>query len=107
MNLRNLADDQLLVSADQAAKREREAITVVLHHLREIEARRLFAKLKYTSLFDYAVKRLKYSHDQAAQLTLCRSITFNREPSVAPMSKAICACSAALAISARPLRSWV
>jgi hypothetical protein len=39
----------------------------ILHHLREIERRRLFADLGYSSLFDYAVGELKYSEGQAGR----------------------------------------
>ena len=49
--------------ADQL--REREILTSVLHHLREIERRRLYSAMKYQSLFDYAQRRLGYSEDQA------------------------------------------
>lgn len=44
---------------------ERETLTKILHHLREIERRRLFSQLGCRSLFDYAVKHLGYSEDQA------------------------------------------
>jgi hypothetical protein len=39
----------------------------VLHHLREIERRRLFSDLKYGSLFEYAVKELGYSESSATR----------------------------------------
>ncbi len=37
----------------------------VLHHLREVERRRLFSKYQCASLFAYAVTELKYSESQA------------------------------------------
>lgn len=67
MNLKNLSDQELLLRTDDLARRERELLNQVLHHLREIERRRLFSDLGYKSLFDYAVKRLGYSDDQAAR----------------------------------------
>jgi HNH endonuclease len=66
-NLRNMSDHELICLMDKLAKEERELLTVVLRHLREIEFRRLFSDLGFTSLFDYAVRRLGYSHDQAAR----------------------------------------
>jgi 5-methylcytosine-specific restriction endonuclease McrA len=45
--------------------REREVTSQVLWHLREIEARRLFAELGFGSLFDYVVKELGYSASSA------------------------------------------
>lgn len=67
MNLKNMPDKELLSKTDELARRERELLTEVLHHLREIERRRLFSDLGFKSLFDYAVKRLGYSDDQAAR----------------------------------------
>lgn len=57
----------MLNATKELAKQERELLTVVLHHLREVERRRLFSPLKYSSLFAYAVGELKYSEDQAAR----------------------------------------
>lgn len=63
--LAKLQDETLLTKTDQLVSRERETTAAILRHLQEVERRRLFSKLKYRSLFDYAVKRLKYSEAQA------------------------------------------
>ena len=65
MDLSGLKDGLLLQGADDIAKADRDNLTLMIHHLREIEARRLYSALKYKSLFDYVVQRLKYSEDQA------------------------------------------
>lgn len=65
MNLNHLSDDQLISKTKLLAKQERELLTEVLHHLSEVDRRRLFSVLKYKSLFDYAVRELGYSDDQA------------------------------------------
>jgi len=65
MNLTKLSDEVLLQQTDTIAQQERDCLTTLLHHLREIESRRLYSHLGYSSLFDYAVKRLRYSEDQA------------------------------------------
>lgn len=67
MNLRHLSDEALLAATERLVREERGILTSVLHHLREIERRRLFAALKYSSLFDYAVRGLGYSEPQAAR----------------------------------------
>ncbi len=67
MNLRKISDPELLANTEKLARQEREILTRVLHHLREIERRRLFSALGYKSLFEYAVKRLGYSDDQAGR----------------------------------------
>lgn len=65
MNLRNLSDEDLLQKMDQLDREEKSQLTIILHHLREIENRRLFSSLGYKSLFDFTIKRYGYSEDQA------------------------------------------
>ncbi len=65
MKLRNLCDQSLWSSAMKSASNERAALTNLLHHLVEIERRRLFSKYKFTSMFDYVVRGLKYSEAEA------------------------------------------
>lgn len=65
MNLKSLSDNELQTNIESLVKNERELLTEILHHLREVESRRLFSALGFTSLFDYAVKKLGYSADQA------------------------------------------
>ena len=49
----------------RGAKEERELLARLLYQYRETERRRLYSKYKCSSLFDYLVKYLKYSNDQA------------------------------------------
>ncbi|HEX4922927.1 MAG TPA: HNH endonuclease signature motif containing protein [Bdellovibrionales bacterium] len=65
INLKKLTDDELIASADRSIQRERQATTLVLHHFREIERRRLFSAHKFGSLFEMAVKHFGYTEDQA------------------------------------------
>jgi hypothetical protein len=65
MNLKQMNDEGLLNKTDVLVREERELLTVILHHLREIERRRLFSALGYKSLFDMAVRRFGYSEDQS------------------------------------------
>ena len=65
LNLKQLTDDQLLADTEKLVQRERVLLTDILNHLKEIDRRRLFSKLKYSSLYDYATKHLGYSEDQA------------------------------------------
>lgn len=66
MNLTKLSDYTLLSETKKLAAQEREILTQILHHLREVDSRRLYCVLKYNSIFDYAVGELKYSEGQAA-----------------------------------------
>jgi hypothetical protein len=67
MQLASLQDQQLLIATKTLVQSEREVLTKVLHHLREIERRRLYSDLGCQSLFEYAVKELKYSESQASR----------------------------------------
>ena len=67
MNLKHLTDKVLLADTKSLVSKETEISLKVLHHLREIEKRRLFSDLGYGSLFDYAVKELGYSEPSASR----------------------------------------
>ncbi len=65
MNLKNITDNELIKKTENLVRTERETLTTLLHHLREVQRRRLFSTLKYKSLFDFTVRHLKYPKDQA------------------------------------------
>jgi len=67
MNPKDLKDQELLSKTKSLVQKERELLTEVLQHMREIDRRKLFSDLGYRSLFDYAVKELGYSEGQAAR----------------------------------------
>ena len=67
MKLTHLTDEELDQQLVGLARKEREILTDILNHLRECEARRLYSKYKFQSLFEYAIKRMGYSEDQAAR----------------------------------------
>jgi len=57
----------------ELAHRERELLSQILWHLKEIDQRKLYAEMKCGSLFEYCVKVLKYSEGQASRrVTACR-----------------------------------
>lgn len=65
MDLSHCDDAFLLRNIKNLVLREREATTAVLHHLREIESRRLFSDLGYSSMFNFVVHHLGYSESGA------------------------------------------
>jgi hypothetical protein len=65
LHLKILNDECLLEETLKLVRRERELLTDILHHLREIERRRLYGT--YSSLFGYVVGALGYSEDQAVR----------------------------------------
>ncbi len=60
-----LSDRELLRQTSTLVRHERHLFGTVIDHLAEIEARRLFLQRGCSSLFDYAVRELRYS-DAAA-----------------------------------------
>lgn len=63
--IKRLPDSQLIDKTDSLVKEERELLTDILHHLAEIERRRLYSEYGYKSLIDMAIQRFGYSSDQA------------------------------------------
>lgn len=67
MNLKHLTDKILLQDTKFLAIEYRSVTTKILHHLKEIERRRLYSELGYSSLFDYTVKELGFSEPSAGR----------------------------------------
>ena len=71
-----LPDQVLLEQTSMLARHEQALQLSVLDHLREIEARRLYLRLGYSSLFDYTVRELHYTEAAAWRrikaMRLCR-----------------------------------
>lgn len=66
MNFKILSDEQLVANTKNLVRVERETLTEILHHFREIEHRRVYARFGYSNLHEFATKHLGYS-DAAAQ----------------------------------------
>jgi hypothetical protein len=65
--LKRLTDSELLTATQELVKTERVTTTAILHHLREVERRKLYADLGCSSLFEYAVRELGYSNSGAGR----------------------------------------
>jgi hypothetical protein len=65
VNLKHLTDTTLHQETQKLALREREITVQLLHHLKEIEKRKLFSEYKCSSLYDYCLKILGYSESSA------------------------------------------
>jgi 5-methylcytosine-specific restriction endonuclease McrA len=65
---KNLSDTELLTLTLRAAKTEKEATLALLDYLVEVDTRRLYASVNAcSSLFDYLVKILGFSHPAASE----------------------------------------
>jgi hypothetical protein len=65
MNLKSLSDEALHTSILGLVREERRLLIEVLHHLREVERRMLFAERGHPSLFEYCVGELGYTRSAA------------------------------------------
>ena len=80
----SMLPDQMLLEQTRMLARHEQALQLsVLDHLREIEARRLYLGLGYSSLFDYTVHELHYTEAAAWRrikaMRLCRETRGVRE----------------------------
>ena len=77
-DLQKLGDCKLLSQTKFLVQKERNLNIQVIQHLSEIEYRKLYLKRGFSSLFDYAVKELGYSHGSAYRrikaMKLCREV---------------------------------
>ncbi len=64
---KTLSDENLLSQLKHLAIEERKLTTQVLELLREVERRKLYCGLGFSSLFEYAVKELGYSEASASR----------------------------------------
>jgi 5-methylcytosine-specific restriction endonuclease McrA len=65
MNLTSLSNESLLSRTRELAQEERRLTNELLHHLLEIEARKLYLDLGHPSLFVYVTRELHYSEASA------------------------------------------
>jgi hypothetical protein len=73
MNLKSISTPELLKATKRLASEEKRIGIEVLHHLREIDARKAFAPIGFSSLFDYCIRELRYAEGSA-----CRRIAAMR-----------------------------
>ena len=76
--VKKLSNKQLLSQTKFLVQKERNLHIQVLHHLEEIDSRKLYLEQGFSSLFDYAVKELGYSEGAAYRrikaMKLCREV---------------------------------
>ena len=71
MNIKALSNSELLASIQTIRGTEREIVISILHHLIEIDDRRLYRDAGYSSLFDYCLRALRHSESSACRLVQC------------------------------------
>jgi hypothetical protein len=64
-NLKSISDSELLLTTKRLATEEMRIGIEVLHHLKEVDDRRLFASIGFSSLFSYCTGELRYSEGGA------------------------------------------
>ncbi len=67
MNLTSISDKELILNLKESVQIEQNELMKILHQLREVERRRLFSELGFASLFEFAVRELKYSEGRAGR----------------------------------------
>ena len=67
MSLKHLTDKQLLIDTKKVSAEDKKITLRLLHHIKEVDRRKLFSELKYPSLFKYVVEELGYSEGSAGR----------------------------------------
>jgi len=80
-NVKSLCDEGLLAQTDYLVAEERQNTILILRHLREIEIRRLFIDLGFSSMYEYCIKHIKYSEGQT-QRRLSSARLFTELPEI-------------------------
>ncbi|MFH1017158.1 MAG: hypothetical protein V1798_03125, partial [Pseudomonadota bacterium] len=75
-NLEALTDCELHRKTVDLAKKEQQTTLELLHHLHEVERRKLFAQKGYGSLWEYVVSALSYSESQASERIAAMRLMF-------------------------------
>jgi hypothetical protein len=65
MDLSKLTDQQLMLNSKSLVKQESALLVTILHHIKEIDRRRLFADFKQPGLLELVMHELGYPRDQA------------------------------------------
>jgi len=65
MQIKKHSDEALRATVRNLAEEERRVTLKLLHHLREVELRRLYAEWGYSSLYAYVTAELKFSEGSA------------------------------------------
>jgi len=77
VSIHKISDEELITSLDNSVKKESQCTFDILLQLAEMDRRRLGASLGYSSLYDYAVRRLGYSPGSAQRrIKAARAIKF-------------------------------
>ncbi|MBS1971239.1 MAG: HNH endonuclease [Bdellovibrionales bacterium] len=75
-DIKKLSDKNLLAQIDLLASEHRKNSVLLLRHLREVEVRRLFVDLGFSSMHKYCVQKLKFSEGETQRrLTSARLLT--------------------------------
>ena len=80
MDLKNISDAELVARLSELTGNERAVTMRVLHFLNEMDRRKLYRELGYSSLFDYCVRKLKSSESSThRRISAARAIVTNPE----------------------------
>ena len=60
-NIKTMSDSQLIERVEYLVRRERELVECLIWHLQEIQDRKLYIQMGFTSLFECLVRHFKYS----------------------------------------------
>ena len=81
LSLSGVSDEELVGGLKRLVLKEQKCLHRIIVHLAEVERRRLFAELGYSSMFDYVTRGLGYSN-ASAQRRICAARAVKAVPEV-------------------------
>jgi hypothetical protein len=84
MDLKHLSDQELMTETKAWVKKESALLTTILHHIKEIDRRRLYADFKQPGLLELIMTELDYPRDQAVRRIQAMR-TMRELPEIEPM----------------------
>lgn len=81
LNFKTMSDQDLILKMKELATEDRNLQVLFLKHLKEVEVRKLFLEIGYSSLFEYVVKDLGYSESTAYRRIEAARL-LNEEPEI-------------------------
>ncbi len=106
-HLKRLTSDELLLSTKNVVSDERQATVSLISHLEEIQSRRLFAEIGFSSLWDFCTKYLQMSEGSAQRRIQAMRLVKDLPSEKKERAKAVIASGQLSVVNAAAIQSFL